>query len=110
MKVLVSWNNKNVGNVGISIHKQSGERMYSTNTFTTNLQTKIRKDKRCAYEVGLHLAPGTYYIRVRLMGESPHETIELINNGPLFDIFASDISDRVEGLVRLPHKWISNEK
>lgn len=105
MTTTVSWKYAGVANVGISIHKQSGERMFSTNTFATKLQPNIKAKKKCSYEVGLHLAPGTYYVRLRLLGDSPHETIELINDGPMFDIFAPTTSDRVEGLVRLPHKW-----
>lgn len=106
LKVLVSWDKmSDVENVGISIHKQSGERMFATNTFATDLQEKIKKKKSCTYEVDLHLAPGTYYVRARLMGDSPHKTVELINNGPLFDVFAKDTGDRVDGLVSLPYKW-----
>ena len=106
MKVEAAWNNQGVENVGISIHKQSGERMFSTNTFSTQIQSKIVKNKKVEYEVDLHLAPGTYYVRARLMGDSPHKTIELVNDGPLFDVFPVDSNDRIEGLVRLPHKWL----
>ncbi len=105
MKVAVSWDKGEVENVGISIHKQSGERMFATNTFKTDLQPKIIKDRSCEYEVGLHLAPGTYYIRVRLMGDSPQKTVELVNNGPLFDVFPVDATEMVDGLARLPYNW-----
>lgn len=105
MRLVVSWQREDVENVGISIHKQSGERMFSTNTFETNLQAKIKQAKKITYEVDLNLAPGTYYIRARLLGDSPHKTLELVNDGPLFDIFSPDRSARVEGLVRLPHEW-----
>lgn len=106
LKVGVEWNNEDVENIGISIHKQSGERMFSTNTLATNLQSKIIESKSISYEVNLHLAPGTYYVRVRLMGDSEYKTVELVDIGPLFDVFVKDPNERVDGLIRLPYKWL----
>lgn len=105
MQVAVMWKNDEVQNVGISIHRQSGERIFATNTFETKLQGKYLKNKRALYNVDLNIAPGTYYIRMRLFGDAPQKTIELINNGPTFGIFPADNGDKVEGLVRLPHEW-----
>lgn len=106
MQIKLSWKKQGVTNVGVSIHKQSGERIFSTNTFDTKLQDKIKANKKSTYSVDLHLAPGTYYLRARLMGDSPHQTIELIDEGPVFDIFTDNQTDKGSGITRLPHEWL----
>lgn len=100
MSISFSWDNPNIKNIGVALYRQSGERMFATNT---------EKDKysltgnKCTYELELPVAPGKYYLRIRAYGKSELETVALIEDGPL--IYVKSVDHKVDGFVSLGHEW-----
>lgn len=108
MNVEVKWPAKynNVKNIGVAIIKNSGEFMYGTNTLKD--PPKITGDS-FNYKVNLDLGPGKYYLMAGIFGETKYEVIDFLNHGPVFRV-ETDPTDVEHGLVRLTHKWESNDE
>ena len=88
-------------NIGIAIHKTSGEYVFGTNTINT---VKKLTSNQASYDVELNIGPGTYYIVVGLFAETDSEVIDFMPRGPDF-IIQSRVDDYDEGLTRLKNNW-----
>lgn len=103
IKVIVNWpvNLKNVRNVGLAIHKNSGEYIFGDNTLDIEQELK---GNSLEYTVRLDLGPGKYHFVAGLFGDTSKEIIDFIHQGPEFIIKANP-EDNIQGLMRLSSKW-----
>ena len=102
VKFRIMWDLEGVKNVGIALYHQAGGRIFASNTLELSIQKEINKHKSCNYIIRLDVAPGNYFIRVRLLGESIHDNIALITNGPKLLVMSDK---KIDGVVSLKHEW-----
>lgn len=98
----IKWKSSKIKNIGVALVKQTGERMFATNTIKENININ---NKSVEYKIKLSVAPGKYYFRIRLMGENEAQTISLIENGPEFVIKDDNSFD---GLLKMTHEWVTS--
>jgi ABC-2 type transport system ATP-binding protein len=90
-----------VKNLGVAIHKNSGEYIFGDNTLGRPPNSINNSAK---YKVKLNLGPGKYHVVAGLFGDTDKDIIKFEGYGPEFIIKAS-AGDRVQGLVRLDSQW-----
>jgi ABC-2 type transport system ATP-binding protein len=90
-----------VKNLGVAIHKNSGEYIFGDNTLG---QPPKSLKNSASYKVKLSLGPGKYHIVAGLFGDTDKDIIKFVGYGPEFIIKAS-ADDKVQGLVRLDSQW-----
>lgn len=98
----LAWSCEGIKNVGVSLNKQTGERIFATNTQVDGF---IVNGNTCVYKLKLSVAPGKYYFRIRLYGKTDLETRVLIEDGPVIMVKESK-KNRIHGLVYLSHEWV----
>lgn len=103
MTVKMHWPEELIGvkNLGIAIHKNSGEYICGDNTFGLEISPQ---SNNAVYKVKLDLGPGTYYLVAGLFGEKDSDIVNFLPKGPEFMIKA-DSKDQIQGLTRLKSDW-----
>ncbi len=103
MKIKISWPEQlsSVKNLGLAIHKNSGEYMFGDNTLDKDIDVSKRV---VTYKVKLALGPGKYHLVAGLFGETARDTIDFEHHGPEF-IIKMNPNDKFQGLVRLKGDW-----
>lgn len=104
LTVVIRWpeGTEGVKNLGVAIHKNSGEYIFGDNTFKLDF---IPKTNTATYKVKLDIGPGTYYLVAGLFGDKQGDVIEFLPRGPEFMV-KNDGKDQIQGLVRLNSDWI----
>jgi ABC-type multidrug transport system ATPase subunit len=99
--LVMKWKGQGVENIGIGVNKQSGERMYKTNT---QYDKTIIQGRTATCKLKMNVAPGKYYFGIRLYGKNDLDTKVMIENGPLI-IVTPVRTHKFGGLVPLEHTW-----
>lgn len=101
LDVKISWTDESVTGVGVALFKQSGERIFTTNTMRDGIK-KI-PSKQCTYRLRLDVAQGVYYLRVRTHNGGDEDTVGLIEQTKYFEVEPN--GSPVDGIVPLDHEW-----
>ena len=100
LKLRIKWEDETVENIGIALLKQSGERMYATNSMAFKFKPL---DKSCEYSLNLNVGEGGYLLRVRLFGAKKTDVKHTLESGT--DIRVKKPKSDQDGLVLLHPTW-----
>jgi ABC-type polysaccharide/polyol phosphate transport system ATPase subunit len=100
LKLHIKWEDETVKHVGVALLKQTGERMYATNSMAFNYEPT---NKSCEYSIDLNVGEGGYLLRVRLFGEDKSDIKHTLESGT--DIRVKAPKSDQDGLVLLYPTW-----
>lgn len=102
--VKVSWPDKLITSVSVTVYRQSGERIFWTGTYQDGFEMN-GDHKSVKLGIKLNLSEGVYFVAVSLWKKGLAGAYSSIEEGPKFTVDRNPDDTRWEGLTRLDHGW-----
>lgn len=101
MVVKLTWDQKDIKNVGVAIFKDNGEFVFGPNTHQDKHSMVNQNESSC--EFALNLNEGEYFIKAGIMGEDDKQIISFVEEGPHF--FVGSDGSKWGGVTKLEYGW-----